>query len=364
MTDPHDDRRPLPHPGRIEGLKRIFRQLLDEAERIHEENETAYQNLRAIRHRLMEARNLADLLQTLIDELDNLELDHVSLTLSQEIFLDRQDSLQDLPDAVGRRLKFLDPESLHKTMAPTGRPATFIGPITRPQDREIFGPDIRSGVRAPLVIHRRLLGSLNVGARSDNRFSADLSPEYLEDLAVTAALCLDNVITHEINEELAATDPLTGAFNRRFFFGYGNRSFHLARRHRDRLSVIYVDLNDFKPINDRFGHETGDRALLETANYIQERVRKTDVLARLGGDEFALLLPRVGLEEARRLSETLRQGIASIRFREETLKELRLSAAFGAAEIQPQDQRLEDLLARADQAMYLDKSKKSKDRTS
>jgi diguanylate cyclase (GGDEF)-like protein len=151
--------------------------------------------------------------------------------------------------------------------------------------------------------------------------------------------------------ELAHTDPLTGLANRRHLFDQLNREFTRARRYRRPLSLIYLDLDGFKSINDRFGHIFGDEILRGAALAMRAVLRSTDLLARIGGDEFAVLLPETSLEGAQRVSNKLRKAlIAYSRRHGPWIPSLTFCAGIG--QLRNDDQSIDDLLARSDEAQY------------
>ena len=154
-------------------------------------------------------------------------------------------------------------------------------------------------------------------------------------------------------ENLANTDPLTGLFNRRRFEEALRHEFDLARR-QGTLSLLMIDLNWFKLLNDRHGHNAGDEALKTVAQLLRSRSRSTDICARLGGDEFAVILPQTGADG----SAIVRQKIMSLT--EQTRlpwqgAELTLSLSVGIATISAETAGPEDLMAAADTDMYSQK---------
>jgi diguanylate cyclase (GGDEF)-like protein len=112
-------------------------------------------------------------------------------------------------------------------------------------------------------------------------------------------------------ERLATIDDLTGVFGRRAFIARAEALFELAKAARSKLSIAILDIDNFKGINDRYGHAAGDQALAHVALTISREIRQTDVLGRIGGEEFALLLPMTGKEEAARLTNRLRAIVAA-----------------------------------------------------
>ncbi|MEO5702504.1 MAG: diguanylate cyclase [Gammaproteobacteria bacterium] len=112
-------------------------------------------------------------------------------------------------------------------------------------------------------------------------------------------------------EELSRIDYLTGAVNRRFFLDLAQREIDRSRRYKHRFTVAYIDLDNFKTVNDQFGHNTGDEVLRIVASTAKTQLRTTDSVARLGGDEFALLLPETGQEGARIVISKIQRSLLS-----------------------------------------------------
>jgi diguanylate cyclase (GGDEF)-like protein len=157
-------------------------------------------------------------------------------------------------------------------------------------------------------------------------------------------------------EELADRDTLTPVLNRRAFMREVQRAIAVARRHNVPASVIYFDLDDFKGVNDRYGHAAGDAALMSMAGRLLGEVRESDVVGRLGGDEFAVLLLHANQEAARLKAEALSARMAGqpVRFADVTFP---IAVTYGVREIQGADSP-EQALAEADAVMYLRKPPK------
>lgn len=155
--------------------------------------------------------------------------------------------------------------------------------------------------------------------------------------------------------ELAHTDSLTGLANRRWLLELLEREFLRARRYRRPLSLIYLDLDGFKEVNDGFGHLFGDGLLRSAARSMQAVLRGADLLARIGGDEFAILLPETDLAGADKVAGKLRRALASTtRPYGTALPPLTFSA--GICQMSEADRTIDDLILRADDAQYLAKS--------
>ncbi len=156
-------------------------------------------------------------------------------------------------------------------------------------------------------------------------------------------------------EDQSSRDPLTDVANRRSFFQHANEAFIRARRTVRPLSLIMIDLDHFKKVNDRFGHAIGDEVLKQLCRSAESVVRETDLLGRVGGEEFAILAQDTDLDGAVRLAErfrlvtneqTVASGDATIRF----------SISAGVATIEHGDRSAEDILLRADKALYAAKN--------
>ena len=151
--------------------------------------------------------------------------------------------------------------------------------------------------------------------------------------------------------EMAITDSLTGAFNRRHFMQSAQNELERLHRHEHSVCAIMLDIDNFKSINDKFGHDIGDQVLLHASNSCKSILRLNDIFGRLGGEEFAVLLPETGLEEASeiaiRLCRLLSESIIEIASCEVTF-----TASFGVSRLWVSDESCEQALKRADLALY------------
>ena len=155
-------------------------------------------------------------------------------------------------------------------------------------------------------------------------------------------------------KKIAIQDQLTGLLNRRGFEEYGGRAFASARRAGAPMSVIMTDIDRFKYINDKFGHAAGDTALAHFARLVSETRREEDVVARVGGEEFALLLPGTELRDAMAIADQLCTKIGSTPL-DMTSASLPMTSSFGVAAISEKDTTLDDVVLRADRALYRSK---------
>lgn len=157
-------------------------------------------------------------------------------------------------------------------------------------------------------------------------------------------------------EELASKDELTGLDNRRAFFDQGYRIFKQAVRFKHPVSVIMMDIDHFKNVNDSYGHSVGDKVLQAVAEHLQSMVREIDIVARIGGEEFAFILPETAIDEAVNMAERLRLKIAEARVPHEE-KQIKITASFGVSSKPVENETLETMLTRADDALFMAKKK-------
>ena len=155
----------------------------------------------------------------------------------------------------------------------------------------------------------------------------------------------------QVAEQLSRLDPLTGLFNRRAFHEQAKYVLYNTQRYQKNLSGILLDIDDFKTINDKYGHNTGDEVIKKTAEMIQTIVRKGDVSVRWGGEEFVILLPENGQAEAKLLAERLRENVEKLTL--PTAKgPLRFTVSQGVAEMSVDMTSIDDLIKLADNRMY------------
>ncbi len=175
--------------------------------------------------------------------------------------------------------------------------------------------------------------------------------------AIGSTLHQNLLMTHELEkskenaEKLARIDELTGLYNRRAFYEFGKVLVSQAQRNKKPLAMIMMDIDNFKVINDCFGHAAGDFALQKIGEILLQRLRKSDVFARIGGEEFAMLLPATTTEHAAQLADELRVVISDTAVKFDN-QEFSLTASFGVTSGQSD---IDTLSRQADKAMYQSK---------
>lgn len=149
-------------------------------------------------------------------------------------------------------------------------------------------------------------------------------------------------------EKLANTDSLTGSFNRRYLNEFSIEYLRIIKRENKNLSLLMVDIDDFKNINDTFGHETGDKVIKQLVSIIKDVVRENDLIVRFGGDEFLILLPNTNLINARLVGQKIADHID--KYNKD--KEFNFTISMGISMFNKQDNSIEDMISRADNALY------------
>lgn len=157
---------------------------------------------------------------------------------------------------------------------------------------------------------------------------------------------LKKILEHE--KELSRTDTLTGVANRRYFFDISSKEVARANRDPEPITLAYIDLDNFKKVNDTMGHDIGDELLKTVSEYMADHLRAGDIVARLGGDEFALLLPNTGHPESEQILERLRTGLVSTMQK----KKWPVTFSIGAAIFEIPPRNTDEMIKKADELMY------------
>ena len=148
-------------------------------------------------------------------------------------------------------------------------------------------------------------------------------------------------------QRLSATDELTQLYNRRAFNSYGDRVINYSKRHDEMLSIVMIDIDYFKRVNDKYGHNVGDMVLIRLADILSQNVRENDILYRWGGEEFIILMPDTEVEEAHKIAERLRRIVAETRF----TQDIHITISIGVTQLGDMD-IFDKLIERVDKALY------------
>ncbi len=209
---------------------------------------------------------------------------------------------------------------------------------------------IRTWLGIPLVAEDKVIGILAIDSQKDKAFT-DEQVDVVTALGSFVSIALQNSILHERVMELSRRDYLTDVLNRRGLFEIATKEFERSKRYGTVFSVVMFDIDGFKSINDRFGHEAGDKVLTEVGVICQDVTRRADMIGRYGGDEFVILLPETGKKGAKSLTERIRRRIEELVVSFED-GEVNVTCSFGIVQRENSDRDVEDTIRRADRALY------------
>jgi diguanylate cyclase (GGDEF)-like protein len=256
-----------------------------------------------------------------------------------------------------RQLSMREGQGLAGWVARNRRPLVNASPRT---DLDAGGgaaspTSLESALVCPLVFNDRLIGTLSVYHINPGFYTED-HRRLLDRISEQTAAVIHHSIVFEQTQQASLTDSLTGLANTRFMITHLTRELARAHRAASEVSLILIDLDGFKEINDTFGHHTGDQALREVATALQAAIRPYDMCIRYAGDEFIVVLSSCGREEAERKRLDLQRAIDQLRFEPQPGTIVRLAISAGAAVFPHDGNSYESLLATADARMYRDKT--------
>ena len=212
----------------------------------------------------------------------------------------------------------------------------------------------KSAIAIPLIVEERLVGvvrALKVGTHvyTDDHF------RFAQTLALQAALAIAAAEAHEEIRRLSVTDELTGAYNVRHVMQRLREEMEFSKRHDDNVSLLVIDGDAMKTVNDQYGHAEGNRALVEITRAMRAALRVSDVLGRFGGDEFIVVLPRTSARDALITAERLRLAVAGQDFRNSWGEPIHATVSVGVATYPQHGASADDLFRSADRALYASK---------
>jgi len=209
--------------------------------------------------------------------------------------------------------------------------------------------DERTHLGIPLILADHILGVLVVRSNTLNAYTPE-QIRLVETIAYQASIAMDNSQLFEQMQQLAITDSLTGLFNRRYFFPFAENEIERSIRYKKSLSIILMDIDHFKRINDRFGHQAGDKVLKMVADICQIELRRVDVMCRFGGEEFIALLPETAKPEAAQAAQRICDAIANARLSSDQ-GEIAITVSIGVADL-AEDDDINTLISKADKGLY------------
>jgi diguanylate cyclase (GGDEF)-like protein len=253
-----------------------------------------------------------------------------------------------------------------KGMGPALTPAAIgVARWVLAHGRELASADLKKDPRVaggagavlawPLRCRAQTVAALVVAERQGARDVPRLTPavgQLFEAMLEGPAQALDNALRLRRSEALSVTDDLTQLYNSRFLNQVLRRESKRASRSGRPLSLLFLDLDGFKDVNDHHGHQAGSTALVEAAAVIRACARETDMVARFGGDEFAIILPDTGSEGAAAVGDRVRERVAEHQFLAGSGLNVRLTTSVGVATLPDVAASAEELVRAADMAMY------------
>jgi len=314
-----------------------LKELLENARR----NEALLKRLQAFELQLLSAQNWQDFLTLILEALPSqFDLDAVALRVCDPDGDLKASMLQSLDIDQGSLLNQIE----FKTNLPVIRPGAIEPP-----------PPWRSGLRLPLLRGGEYLGQLCMFSTDPARFTEGMATDFMQHLAAVIAACLVMVKQTEQQALLALTDPLTGAENRRGFERVFRREWARGQRQHHVFSMLLMDIDHFKKVNDVHGHGTGDRVLRALCDTLRGTLRPTDHIGRLGGEEFALILPGCQADQLPAVARRVQENIRSMRVFNDLQKQVPVTASGSFMSVIPrphQDLGLDQLLEHLDKYLY------------
>lgn len=210
--------------------------------------------------------------------------------------------------------------------------------------------DLLSYYMSQLKIHGENIGSISVFSFKEKAFTQE-TIRAIELLSSDFAMIAKLILLYEENKRFSNTDSLTNLNNRRSFFKTLERDFNVSSRYKKQLSLIMLDVDHFKAINDKYGHQQGDKVLVDIAKILMNGSRSCDFVARFGGEEFIIYYPETGLKGAEEIAERLRKKIEYYPFGTPG-GSIKVTISFGVTTLSESITKLHDFIELADQAMY------------
>jgi diguanylate cyclase (GGDEF)-like protein len=215
-----------------------------------------------------------------------------------------------------------------------------------------FGFETHSILCVPLIANDRIIGVIQLlNGIGQGQFTGQ-DQRILATIADFSAIAIENSRLHKQVRDLTITDDLTGLYNSRHFQTLCDYEMERASRYGTELSMVFLDLDHFKTVNDTFGHQTGSRVLKEAGQLFKRTIRVVDHAARYGGDEFVFLLPSTDKQGALAMAHNLLVQLRATEFKSDCGEKMRISASLGVATYPTNAYCLQELVKLSDEAMY------------
>jgi diguanylate cyclase (GGDEF)-like protein len=223
------------------------------------------------------------------------------------------------------------------------------------QRADLVDAGLKSALVCPLMMGSTIRGALALYQSTPRGFTEE-HRRLVSRISGQIAAAVNNAVVFEQTREDSVTDPLTGLPNTRFLYAHAGRELARAARLKSSVTLMLLDLDNLKPINDTFGHQAGNRALCAVAAVLRGAIRPYDICVRYGGDEFIILLSDFGADQAEAKRDELQKAVEQMPFSVGDLLRVRLTISVGAAVFPADGDAYESLLQTADRRMYEDKT--------
>lgn len=327
----------------------LERQRAQEAERRARQQS---ESLRRVMAALTSELDLEQVLNSILDYLEKVIPFNLAVVLLQDgkaYHLKTCKGLQ-FPDQQSN-FSFLTEKTLLKEIYSSGQTLILADAQQDERFRSLSAHEsIHGWLGVPLRLRGKLMGYLIICSEIPGAYG-QAEAALVQTFADQSAIAIDNARLYQQAQQLSVTDPLTGLNNRRRFFELARKEFQRSQRYRRDLSILMIDIDHFKQVNDLHGHLAGDRVLQSLARDLVQNLRGNDLLGRYGGDEFVVLMPETDLRQACQVAERICQSISGTPLKI-TAGEVCISASLGVAALDVECKGLDTLLVRADRALY------------
>ncbi len=279
-------------------------------------NSNSLRRFQAFEMRLLNLHSVAEMIDHLLDDAkDYFDMDLISFCL-----IDENGEITRLLDEGGyeytKKKGLILVDNNNKQLYPFGLVANPYVGAYKNANCGVFFSDFdkkpTSVAITPLKRRGKYLGALSLGSFQADRFSDSMATDFVEHLVSIVGICLENNLYFETIRRTSFIDGLTGVNNRLFFEQRIGEELDRCQRSSDPISCLFLDIDFFKAVNDKQGHQAGDKVLSEVANTIKTQLRNNDVLARYGGEEFVVLLTNINEVMAWEIAERIRKTVQSL----------------------------------------------------
>ena len=344
---------------KISSENQELRDKLSQIMKISRENEERQHHYDLLEEAIFAADNLSQLITSLRHELiARFHIPLVTVALLDFILERIEENPVKAAETTTELLPLTNlPKGIYQNFFPQGQPLISSGLL--PELAVFFQAskksklEIGSSACIPLKAGKRVMGILMLASNNEKKFNPSLATDFVERLSSRLAIAIENLTIRSQLEKVSRTDQLTGLYNRRSLAELLPLEFERAKRYRHPLSIVMIDLDDFKKINDQYGHGAGDLILSSMGEILLDNTRRNDAVIRYGGDEFLILMPHTDQQQARIVATKILEKTAKteIPLAENVKAACAISvglATFPAAGIETP----EELLNQADQNLY------------